>query len=166
VIQVMAGDLAEVAADAVLRPADAMLEPAGAVSQRLDVRAGERYADQRRIQDPLDVGAAVVTGAGDLAAEFVLHCVIRSAERAVSPDVIRRALASAWHRAEGWQLGRIAAPPVGQGLEGIGLEEAVGILVQSFRDRPSATGFPAELRIVVDTAEAAEAVRHLIGTAG
>jgi len=162
VIEVVVGNLAECPADAVLRAADTRLDPVGAVSQRLDLQAGERFLELCQVQEPLDVGAAVVTGAGNLTAEFVLHCVIDSPERRISPDAIRLALSSAWHRAEGWHLSVIAAPPVGAGVEGIALEEAVHLLVTSFRDRPQETGFPATLHIVVESPEIRSAVEQLV----
>jgi hypothetical protein len=76
--------------------------------------------------------------------------VIQGDERALSRDTVRRALASAWHRAEGWQL-----TSVGASLSGLGLTpaEAALVLVETFRDRPQATGFPAELHLVIDDPE-------------
>ena len=59
-IEVVVDDLAFVRADAVLRPADDRLEPAQGAAARLDTQAGPRFADLRRVQNPLVVGAAVV----------------------------------------------------------------------------------------------------------
>ena len=67
--------------------------------------AGERFAAQRRTTTPLEAGAAVVTGGGDLAAPFVLHVVLRDERSPVGRDVVRRALVSAWQRAGDWALG-------------------------------------------------------------
>lgn len=135
------------AVDAVVRAADDHLRPVGPVSQALDREAGAGSADLRRVQAPLEVGAAVITAGGDLAAEFVLHVVVQSASGSPSRESVRRALTSAWHRAEGWQLTTVAAA-----LSGLGLapEVAAIVLVETFRDRPGSTGFPAELQIVID----------------
>src|SRR4051794_23737248 len=76
VIRVVAGDLARQAVDAVVRPADATLAPVGPAALHLDELGGERFAAQRRTATPLEAGAAVVTGAGGLAAGYVLHVVI------------------------------------------------------------------------------------------
>ena len=108
-IHVVVDDLAFVAADAVVRPADAVLDPVTPAASRLDRMAGPRFAEQRRVASPLEPGAAVVTGAGDLSAPFVVHVVIRAPGTAPGPDVVRRALVSAWQRAGDWGLDTVAA---------------------------------------------------------
>ena len=146
-IRVVENPLPALAVDAVVRAADDLLRPVGPVSEAIDREAGVRLSDQRRIQAPLEAGAAVITGGGDLAAEFVLHIVVRDEQRTVSRDSVRRALASAWHRAEGWELATVGAALSGLGLS---VEEAALALIETFRDRPGATGYPAELHIVID----------------
>jgi O-acetyl-ADP-ribose deacetylase len=141
--------LARLEVDAVVRVADEHLEPVGPGAEALDREGGDALRALRRVQAPLDVGSAVITGAGDLSAEFVLHIVIQGEERAASRDTVRRALTSAWHRAEGWQLTHVAAPLAGLGGLALSPEEAAVALVETFRDRPRATGFPAQLSIVV-----------------
>jgi O-acetyl-ADP-ribose deacetylase (regulator of RNase III) len=150
VIRIVERALADLPVDAVVRSADDQLRPIGASSEALDRAAGERFAEQRRLQSALEVGAAVITGGGALAAEFVLHIVIQDELRLASRDTIRKALTSAWHRAEGWQLTTVAAALSGLGGAALSLEEAAVALVETFRDRPGVTGFPAELQIVID----------------
>jgi O-acetyl-ADP-ribose deacetylase len=147
VIRVVEHALPALAVDAVLRAADDRLRPVGPVSEAIDREAGARLSDLRRIQAPLEVGAAVITGAGDLVAEFVLHVVVQDEARALSRDSVRRALTSAWHRAEGWELTTVAAALSGLGLP---VEEAAVALVETFRERAGSTGYPAELHIVID----------------
>ncbi len=149
-IRIVERALAELPVDAVVRSADDQLRPIGATSEALDRAAGDRFADQRRVQSALEVGAAVITGGGELAAEFVIHIVIQGDERAASRDTIRKALTSAWHRAEGWQLTTVGAALTGLGGPTLSPEEAAVALIETFRDRPGATGFPAELQIVID----------------
>ncbi len=144
--------LADLPVDAVVRSADEHLRPIGMTSEALDRAAGDRFADQRRTQAALEVGSAVITGGGELAAEFVLHIVIQGQDRAASRDTIRKALTSAWHRAEGWQLTTVAAALTGLGGTALSIEEAAITLIETFRDRADATGFPAELQIVIDSA--------------
>lgn len=149
-IRLVERSLADLPVDAVVRCADDHLRPIGSVSEALDRAAGDRFADQRRVQAALEVGSAVVTGGGELAAEFVLHIVIQGGDRTASRDTIRKALTSAWHRAEGWQLTTVAAALSGLGGTALSLEEAAVALVETFSDRAAASGFPAELQIVID----------------
>jgi O-acetyl-ADP-ribose deacetylase len=151
VIQVVVDDLAFVTADAVVRPADEVLNPVSPETSRLDRQAGDRFAALRHVSTPLDAGAAVVTGGGDLAAPFVLHVVIRDSNRRTDRDIVRRALVSAWQRAADWGLGSIATPLVGSGAGQLSLEDAAGLLAETFPDQPG--GYPSELRIVVERDE-------------
>ncbi|MGH7579820.1 MAG: macro domain-containing protein [Gemmatimonadales bacterium] len=153
-------DLATLPVDAVLRPAGESLEPLAEAAARLDRIAGQRFADQHRVSSPLEAGAAVVTGGGDLPAPFVIHVVIRDSDRPVARTTVRRALVSAWQQAGEWGLGRIAAPLVGVD-GGLSLEESANLLVETF-PRPGAADHPAELCIVVERQADRDAVEAIV----
>jgi len=159
VIRVVVGELAREPADAVVRPADAGLAPVGPAAARLDEVGGERFAAQRRTATPLEAGAAVVTGGGDLPAGFALHVVVADERGAAGADRIRRALVSAWQRAEDWQLRRLATPLVGAGGGPLTSTEAATLLVETFRDQADNR---LELVIVVDPSDR-EAVEAIVG---
>jgi O-acetyl-ADP-ribose deacetylase (regulator of RNase III) len=161
VITVVVDDLASLPVDAVVRPAGESLEPLAAAATRLDRLAGQRFADQSRVSSPLEAGAAVVTGGGDLPAPFVIHVIIRDSTRPVARATVRRALVSAWQRAGAWGLGRIAAPQVGAASGELTMAEAASLLVETF-PRPGAAEGPTELCIVVDRQEDREAVEAII----
>lgn len=149
-IEVVVDDLAFVRADAVVRPADERLEPVQGAAARLDSQAGPRFAELRKVQNPLIVGAAVVTGGGDLTAPLVLHTVIQSHDSNVSADSVRRALTSAWQRAAQFQLMSIAMPLVGAGAGQLAVEEAARILLDTWNDPTRRPEFPAALTVVVE----------------
>jgi O-acetyl-ADP-ribose deacetylase len=161
VITVVVDDLATLRVDALLRPAGESLEPLAATASRLDRLAGQRFAEQSRVSSPLEAGAAVVTGGGDLPAPFVIHVIIRDSTRPVARATVRRALVSAWQRAGAWGLGRIAAPLVGAEGGELTMAEAAGLLVETF-PRPGAAEGPTELCIVVDRQEDREAVEAIV----
>lgn len=146
-IRVVVDDLAFLAVDAILRPADERLEPITPGGVRLDTQAGPRFREQRQAQFPFDVGAAVVTGAGELPAGFVIHLVLQSSERPVSRDSVRQALVSAWQRAGDWGLKRLATPLVGAGAGQLPVEEAAVLLRETWRDRKAAPGETLDLVI-------------------
>lgn len=162
-IRVVQDDLATLHVTAVVRPANALLEPVTPPASRLDEYAGPEFIRLRQVEAPLDVGAAVVTGAGSLPAEFVLHVVIQSDERGIDRETVRRALVSAWQRAGDWQLASVAVPLVGMGSGGLSLEEAAALLVQTFRGRAAGVAFPSELKIVVERSEEVSLVEAIIG---
>jgi O-acetyl-ADP-ribose deacetylase (regulator of RNase III) len=110
VILAVVGDLPSVAADAVVRPANTRLEPILPASRRIDDAAGPKFIEQCRLRHELPPGAAVVTGAGDLVAEFVVHMVLGAAEDDVTTDTIRRASEAAFWQCTQWQIATLACP--------------------------------------------------------
>ena len=149
-IRVVVADLAREPVDAVVRPADAGLAPIGPAAVRLDELGGPRFAEQRRTATPLEAGAAVVTGGGDLPASFALHVVVADERGAAGREKIRRALVSAWQRAGDWGLSRVATPLVGAHGGPLTVAEAAGLLVETFPDDGQAG---RELLIVVEATE-------------
>ena len=149
-IEVLVDDLAFLAVDAVLRPASDTLDPVASVSTRLDHLAGPQFALERRVQSPLEIGSAVVTGAGDLAAQFVIHTVIRGEAANATRDTVRRALMSAWQRAATWGLERVAGPPVGAGAGQLALADSATLMAQTFAEHLALGRPPMTLQIVVD----------------
>ena len=149
-IQAVVDDLAFLEAQAVLRPADAALEPVTASAVRLDRHAGPAFALQRRVSTPLEAGAAVVTGAGELAADYVLHVVIQDPDTLTTRETVRRALVSAWERCAEWGIRTVAAAPVGAGAGLLDVEEAAELMAATF---PSGAGCPEALTIVLERAD-------------
>ncbi|MEO8202089.1 MAG: macro domain-containing protein [Gemmatimonadota bacterium] len=149
-IRVVVDDLAFLPVDAILRPANERLDPVTPAMSRLDQQAGQRFADQRRVQIPLDVGAAVVTGAGDLAAKFVVHAVIQNSDVNPSRDAVRRALISAWQRASDWELAAIATPLIGTGAGQLSIEDAADLLSETLRHHRTHALFPDSVQIVLE----------------
>jgi O-acetyl-ADP-ribose deacetylase (regulator of RNase III) len=162
VIQVVVEDLAFVEADAVVRPATARLGSTSPSLRRLEQVGGPAFWQALKIHDPLDVGAAVVTPGGDLAAELVIHAVVWSDTEPVMPAGVRRALTSVLQRAADWQLARIAMPPIGTGPGNLSIEDAARIMADVLtRDLPHAT-YPKEVCIVVESEEDREIFEGLL----
>jgi O-acetyl-ADP-ribose deacetylase (regulator of RNase III) len=148
---VVVDELAFVAADAVVRPATGELEPTSPSLRRLEQVGGPAFFNQLRVTQELDVGAAVVTGGGDLAAELVIHAVIRTRDHAISPTGVRRALTSTLQRAVTWHLARIATPPVGTGPGNLAIEDAARLMVEVLSTHMAVAEYPSEVSIVVET---------------
>jgi len=158
-------DLAFVEADAVVRPATHTLDPASPAAVRLDQMAGAAFEAQRRLTAPLEVGAAVVTPGGELAAPLVIHVVIRSDDENPDQRSIRQALDSAWHRAAEWGLARVAMPLLGAGAGQLSLEQAARMLASSLEAAGTRGGKPSEVTVVVDRADEYAIVDGALGGA-
>jgi O-acetyl-ADP-ribose deacetylase (regulator of RNase III) len=151
VIRVVVDDIAFVTADAVIRPATETLEPTSSALRHLERVGGEAFQAQLHVQQALGVGAAVVTAAGDLPTEFVIHAVISGRREPVSRTTVQRALVSALQRAVDWELARLTVPPIGTGAGNLTLEDAAALMCEVLTQHMVATTFPAEVQIVVES---------------
>jgi O-acetyl-ADP-ribose deacetylase (regulator of RNase III) len=150
VIRVVVDDLAFVVADAVVRPATTLLEPTTPGLRRLEQVGGAAFWEGLRVERELAVGSAVVTAAGELAAELVIHAVIRSAAEPVSAQSVRRALTAVLQRATDWQLAHVAMPPLGTGAGNLSLEDAATAMAGPLASVVPG-GFPREITVVVES---------------
>jgi O-acetyl-ADP-ribose deacetylase (regulator of RNase III) len=150
VIRVVVDDIAFVPADAVIRPATATLEPTSSALRHLEQVGGPSLQRQSQVQQSLAVGAAVVTGGGELPTEFVIHAVIRSVTEAISPAGIRRALISALQRAVDWHFARVTLPPLGTGAGNLSVEDAAQVMVEVLGRHLAAASYPSDVTIVVE----------------
>ena len=152
-IQVLVDDLAFLASDAIVRPVTSRLDATTPAVRRLEKVGGAAFVDPLRLHKELGIGSAVVTGGGDLPAEFVIHAVIRSETEPVSKDGVRRAWASALRRAQEWEFTRLSAPPIGIGAGNLAVEDAAEIMTTVLRVHLAQSAFPADVSFVVETPE-------------
>jgi len=106
----------------------------------------------------------VVTAAGDLAAELVIHAIIRGSTEPVSRDSVRRALTAVLQRATDWQLAHLAMPLLGIGAGNLSLEDAAQAMAEPLAALPGLGGFPSEVTVVVETDEERRLCEAALGT--
>jgi len=142
-ISVRLGDLAEAPETAVLRPVTAEWTATNSTMRRLEVTAGPDVEAQCRSLGELPVGSAVVTAAGRLTCEFLIHVVVRSIEQQVTLPGVQRALRNGLRRVAEWGFPTVAMPPLGTGAGNLDAEESaeamVPILLEYVRTAEHAT---------------------------
>ncbi|MFQ5550237.1 MAG: macro domain-containing protein [Gemmatimonadales bacterium] len=148
-ICVVIDDLASAHADAIVRPADSLLEPLTDAAAALDRAAGPGFTSSLHTAEELAVGSAVVTDAGALNADLVIHAVLSSSTEAIAEKGIRRAMESILHRAQAWQIDSVAVPPLGHQSSDLELEEIAKTMIAVVAERQDTAEYPAELRFVV-----------------
>ena len=163
-IHLVPGDLASVTADAVVRPATTRLEPMTPALRRLDEAAGPKFLEQCRLQRELPAGAAVVTGAGDLRAEFVVHLVLGSGPDTVTTDSLRRAIDAALWQCTQWQIAILAFPVPSAG--NLTPATAVGVVLDALRAHMRNADHPATVLIVTANDTEHDLVSARIGQGG
>lgn len=147
-IEVWRGDLAEATVSALLRPITAVGESATAAARRVELAAGRDPLEQLERFGELPVGAAVITAAGSLAADYLIHVVVRSLEQPVTAAVVRQCLTNAFRRLDEWGIESVALPLLGTGAGNLDPEDAVAVVVPLLREFTAAT--PRQVVMVVE----------------
>lgn len=149
-IEVRIDDLAFLEGEAIAWPVDATLGATTPLLRRLERAAGAAVANRPPLTQPLPVGAAVVTAAGDLGVDLLIHAVVMSPEERVSRESVRRALVSALQRAADFQIGALAVAPFGVGAGNLDVEESADIMLGVMRQHLGRSPHPRSIVVVVE----------------
>jgi O-acetyl-ADP-ribose deacetylase (regulator of RNase III) len=132
-IQLWHGDICDLEVDAIVNAASASLWMSTGVGGAIKHRGGDAIEFEAVRQGPVEVGSAVVTGAGQLAARYVIHAVSLGADRRTSAEGIEGATRSALRAADGLACESVAFPALGTGVGGFPLDDAARIMVDTCR---------------------------------
>ncbi len=100
----------------------------------------------------MDIGAAVVTDGGSLAADYIIHAVVSSPTKPLTSLGVERAIQSVLERSNDWEFRRIATPLLAGEPAGLGMDNAARILIDTIFRFRNAT-YPMEVCIVVGSEE-------------
>jgi O-acetyl-ADP-ribose deacetylase len=159
-IEVRVEDLAFFEGNAIIRPSTATLDATTPLLRKLELAGGASLLKQLRVAEPLPVGAAVVTGAGDLPVELLVHAVVSSPTERVSRDGVRRAFRSALQRAREWQLAHVAVPPLGLGAGNLALDDSASLMAAELLHHRAE--FPRHITVVAETDDEAQALHFAL----
>lgn len=165
-IEVRVDDLAFYEGDAIVRPVNAMLQATTPVMRRLEQAAGPDLPAIVRLTQPLPVGAAVVTGAGELPVELLIHGVVSSPEEPVTRATVRLALMSALQRAIAFEIREVALAPFGLGAGNLDIDDSADVMIDVLVEHMRRSPFPASVVIVAETALEEEALRRRMQRTG
>jgi O-acetyl-ADP-ribose deacetylase (regulator of RNase III) len=163
-------DLTFFAGDAIARPVNESLGATTALVRRLETAAldgerGQRLAQQLRPAEPLAVGSAVVTGAGALGAELLIHAVVLGREERVTRETVRRATTSALQRAADFAVVHLGIAPFGLGAGNLDPDDAAAAMADPIARHLAASRHPERLTVVVETDDEARAFAAALGRA-
>lgn len=137
VVRLIQGDITEAITDAIVNAANSALMHGGGVAGAIARRGGPQIqAESSRIGFCAE-GDAVVTGAGNLAARYVIHAV---GPRGQDPDGDRKlgsAVAAAFARAEELGLTSITLPAISSGIFGFPKDRCARILLEQAQEHLS-----------------------------
>jgi O-acetyl-ADP-ribose deacetylase (regulator of RNase III) len=162
VIEVRTDDLAFVSADAIARPVDAELRATTPLMRRLEVAGGEKLAKHLHVNEPLAVGSAVVTPAGELGVELLIHGVVSSDTEPASRASVRQAVGGALQRAADFGIEHLAIAPFGIGAGNLDIEDSAEVIADVIRRHRQAAKHPATITVVVETEFEREVFERLL----
>jgi O-acetyl-ADP-ribose deacetylase len=133
-IELWNGDICDLEVDAIVSPAATSLWMSTGIAGELKRAGGDAIEFAALRQAPVNLGDAIVTPAGRLAAKVVIHAVSLERDRRTSGPAIDQAARSAMARVRELSLSSVAFPALGTGVGGFPLHEAARIAVTAVRD--------------------------------
>jgi len=126
------GNITQITVDALVNSSNASLSVGGGVDSSIHRMGGPTILAQCQVIGGCPTGNAVITGAGDLTASYVIHAVppIYSG-KPEDFELLRSAYANALARAEEVRVKSIAIPSLGTGAYGFPIEQAAPIAVDT-----------------------------------
>lgn len=165
-IEIRVDDLAFFEGEAIARPVNAMLGATTPIMRRLERAAGSDFADKVRPREPLPVGAAVVTKAGELQVELMVHGVVSSDDEPVTRDTVRLALMSALQRAVAFQIRELAIAPFGLGAGNLDIEDSAEVMLDVIAAHMKHAGYPTSIIIFAETELEEEVLKGRLRSGG
>src|SRR6187401_3353372 len=134
VIHVAIGDITQLTVDAIVNPANSLGLMNQGVSGAIRNAGGQSIEDEARAMAPVAVGAAIVTGAGELFCKAVIHAPTSDAPgQKIGVEAVRRATRAALLAAVRNGYDSVAFPGIGTGIGAVPHDEAARAMVDEVR---------------------------------
>ena len=145
-IELWNGDICDLEVDVIVNAASTALWMSTGVGGALKRRGGDAIEFAAVRQGPVPIGSAIVTTAGTLAAQAMIHAVSLDSNRRTSAPAITQAVRSALDRVREMGATSVAFPALGTGVGGYPLDEAAHVTVVAVRE--SLPSLPALRRVI------------------
>jgi O-acetyl-ADP-ribose deacetylase len=132
-VEVVEGDIAALAVDAVANAANDRLWMGSGVAGAIKRAGGDEIEREAISKGPIAVGEAVATSAGRLPARWVIHAAVMGQDLVTSADAIRRATRRTLEVADELGAESLALPAFGTGVGGFPLDECARIMIEEVR---------------------------------
>lgn len=129
-IKVVMGDITELRVDAIVNAANNKLLMGGGVAGAIKKKGGKIIEDEALKQGPIEIGEAIATGAGELAARYVIHAATMGMDFDTDEVKIRNSCRSALRVAKELKIKSIAFPALGCGTGRFALLASAKIMSQ------------------------------------
>ena len=143
------GDITEQEVDAVVNAANSDLVLGAGVAGAIASRGGPSIQAECDAHGPVEVGAAALTGAGDLAARFVIHAASMPPGGSADGQSVRASMRASLALAEANGCRTLAVPAIGAGIAGFPLQRCAEVLLEEARAHLAGEGGLEEIRFVL-----------------
>ncbi len=134
VIRILQGDLTEAQTEAIVNAANSYLQHGGGVARAIVKRGGEAIQRESDAAGFVPEGKVAVTGAGRLAARYVIHAVGPHGGDPEGDEKLASAGREALLAAHDLGLASISFPAISTGIFGFPKERAAELLIGAARD--------------------------------
>jgi O-acetyl-ADP-ribose deacetylase (regulator of RNase III) len=148
-IKLIQGDITEQEVDAVVNAANNHLWMGAGVAGAIKKKGGVEIEQEAMSKGPIPVGEAVVTGAGNLKARYVIHAAVMGQDLTTNAEYIRNATRNSLKSAEELKIKSIAFPAFGTGVGGFPPDECARIMIDAIRDLSNQADSVKEVRFVL-----------------
>jgi O-acetyl-ADP-ribose deacetylase (regulator of RNase III) len=132
-LEVLDGDITALEVDAIANAANNHLWMGSGVAGAIKRAGGEEIEREAVSLGPIEVGEAVATGAGRLAARWVIHGAVMGQDLRTDAELVRRTTESCLRVADELGARSLALPAFGTGVGGFPLDECARIMVDTVR---------------------------------
>lgn len=132
-LSVVAGDITQLEVEAIANAANDQLWMGMGVAGAIKRAGGEEIEREAMGKGPIPVGDAVATGAGRLAARYVIHGAVMGQDLRTTADLVRRTTRSCLELADELGVESLALPAFGTGVGGFPVDECARIMVEETR---------------------------------
>lgn len=132
-VEVVKADITTLEVDAIANAANTALAHGGGVAGAISRAGGPAIQEESYRLAPIDLGAAVPTGAGDLPCRWVIHAATMELGGPTSAEIIATATASTLRVADEVGAKSLALVAFGTGVGGFPIAEAARIEVGAVR---------------------------------
>lgn len=127
------GDITQLTTEAIVNAANTHLWMGAGVAGAIKRAGGAEIEREAVSKGPIPVGEAVVTGAGQLKARYVIHAAAMGQDLRTDAEKIRAATANSLKRADELGLRSIAFPALGTGVGGFSYRQAAEVMIKTMR---------------------------------
>ena len=130
-LRLILGDITELELDAFVFYAEPNLALGSGFGTAISARGGPTIQKELEGRGPVETGEVVVSGAGKLNAEYIVHAVGPRFQEEDMEGKLRTTMQNCLKQAEEKGIERLAFPPMGAGFYGVPLDVCARVMIET-----------------------------------